>query len=332
VTAFVAIATATGLLVSTALLVAVVVFLWWLDRYDREPLVLVTSVFAWGAAVAPVMSVMSFSAATAMIDRPLGTIAAAAVEELVKAFAVVMVARYSAEFDSPTDGLVYGTAAGLGFACTENLLIVLGGVPSGPESLIPTLVLQRTLFSAGVHGLASGIVGGFVGLAQLSRGALTKIAWTLAGLLIGTAFHGGWNAALLSTVSGRGERWPVWAAMPVLYGVYVVVFCLFLRWEHGVLRDQLEQEASLQLVPPWVVDVIPFYRRRIRSEWWPRRAERVVLSRLLTRLAFRRYQTSRLPEDEAGLASLEVVQLRGRVRRMLEPAAPSPDDGNVNHL
>jgi RsiW-degrading membrane proteinase PrsW (M82 family) len=331
VTAFVAIATATGLLVSTALLVAVVVLLWWLDRYDREPLVLVASVFAWGAAVAPLMSVMSVSAA-AMLDRPLGTVAAAAVEELFKAFAVVMVARYSAEFDSPTDGLVYGTAAGLGFACTENLLIVLGGVPSGLDSLIPTLVVQRTLFSAGVHGLASGIVGGFVGLAHLSRGTLAKVTWTLAGLLIGTAFHGGWNAALLSTVSGSGERWPVWAAMPVLYGLYVVAFCLFLRWEHGILRDQLGQEASLRLVPAWVVDVIPFYRRRIRSEWWPRRAERVVLSRLLTRLAFRRYQTSRLPEDEAGLASLEVVQLRGRVRRMLEPAAPSLDDGNVNHL
>jgi len=57
-----------------------------------------------------------------------------------------------------------------------------------------------------------------------------------------------------------------------------------------------------------------------------------VLSRLLTRLAFRRYQASRLPEGEAALATLEVLRLRGRVRRMLEPEARTPDDTDVNPL
>jgi hypothetical protein len=118
--------------------------------------------------------------------------------------------------------------------------------------------------------------------------------------------------------------------MPVLYGCYLGAFWLLLQWEHGILRDQLEQEASLKLVPPWVPEVTPFYRRRIRADWWPRRSERVVLSRLLTKLAFRRFQTSRLPDDEAALASLEVVRLRGRVRRMLEPERAGPDDDNVN--
>ncbi len=330
-TALTVIAMAIGLLVSAVLLVVVVTFVWWLDRYDREPLLLVASVFIWGGVVAPVLSVTSLSAATAMLDRPLGTLAGAALEELLKAAAVVLVARYSAEFDSPTDGLVYGTAAGLGFATVENLLVVVAGATAGHDSGILAWVLQRTLFSAGVHGLASGVVGGFVGLAHLSRSGSTKVVWTVGGLTLGTALHGGWNVAL-STVSAGGERWPVLAAIPVLYGLYLGAFLLFLRWEHRILRDQLEQEASLRLIPSWVLDVTPFYRRRVRSDWWPRRAERVVLSRLLTRLAFRRYQTSRLPEDEAALASLEVVRLRGRVRRMLEPDAAALDEGNVNAL
>ena len=324
-------AAATGILVSAGLLVAVVTFVWWLDRYDREPLPLVVAVFAWGGFVAPLLSVTSLAAATSLLDRPVGLVAGAAVEELLKALAVVLVVRYSTEFDSPTDGLVYGTAAGLGFATVENLMVVIAGAPAVREAGILTWVLERTLFSAGVHGLATGVVGGFLGIAHLSRGALTKLGVAACGLLAGTGLHIAWNLAL-SAASGRAARWPALAAMPVLYAVYLGAFWLFLRWEHRILRTELEQEASLRLVPPWVVDVIPFYRRRIRSEWWPRRAERVVLSRLLTRLAFRRHQISRVPEADAALASLEVVRLRGRVRRMLEPEAPSPDDAIVNPL
>jgi hypothetical protein len=119
-----------------------------------------------------------------------------------------------------------------------------------------TLVLQRTLVSAGVHALASGVVGGFVGLAHMSRGAVTKVAWTVAGLVIGTALHGGWSVAL-STVAGVGGRWPVLAAMPVLYALYLGALWLFLRWEHGVLHEQLVEEANLGLVPPWVLARCP---------------------------------------------------------------------------
>jgi hypothetical protein len=197
----------------------------------------------------------------------------------------------------------------LGFATVENLLVVIGGAPAVPDSHILVWVVQRTLFSAGVHGLATGVVGGFLGMAHLARGMLSKAAVAACGLIVGTGLHFAWNVALW-TASGTGRQWPVLAAMPVLYGVYLGAFWLFLRWEHRILLEQLEQEASLRLVPAWVVDVIPFYRRRIRSEWWPRRTERVVLSRLLTRLAFRSYQTSRLPEDEATVASLEVVTPR----------------------
>jgi RsiW-degrading membrane proteinase PrsW (M82 family) len=331
VTALALLAAAIGLLVSTALLIAVVTFVWWLDRYDREPLLLVAAVFAWGGVVAPLLSVTSLAAATSALDRPIGLAAGAVVEELLKALAVVLVVRYSAEFDSPTDGLVYGTAAGLGFATVENLMVVIAGAPAVSGAGILAWVLQRTLFSAGVHGLATGVVGGFLGIAHLSRGALKKVGVAAGGLVAGTGLHAAWNL-VLSAASGSTTRWWALAAMPVLYAVYLGAFWLFLRWEHQILRAELEHEAGLRLVPPWVVDVIPFYSRRIRSEWWPRRAERVVLSRLLTRLAFRRYLASRVPEHEAAQASLEVVRLRGRVRRMLEPELESPDEANVNAL
>lgn len=317
--------------VSTALLVLVVALVWWLDRYDREPLQLVVGVFVWGAAVAPLLGLAGATVVGSVLRHPIeAVLASAALEEALKAAAVVLVARYSADFDTPTDGLVYGTAAGLGFAAAENILhLAAGAVPLSAAGVLG-VVLQRTLLAAGVHGLASGVVGGFVGVAYLSRGAAARAGWTLCGLAVGTALHGGWNLA----VADAADRmwWPMMVSLPVLYLLYLGAFAAILRWEHTILRAQLQDEATLRLVPPWVPEVIPFYRRRVRSDWWPRRSERAVLSRLLTRLAFRKYQTSRLPAAEAAIASWEIVHLRTRVRRMLGPTVQPPDEENVKPL
>jgi RsiW-degrading membrane proteinase PrsW (M82 family) len=323
-----------SLLISTVLLVAVVVFVWWLDRYDREPLQLVAGVFVWGAGAAPLLAAASGSMIASTLGHPgTGTFLGAGLEELFKAIAVVLVARYSADFDTPTDGLVYGTAAGLGFAAVENVVYTVAAASTldGPGLLLG-MVAGRTLCTAGVHALASGVVGGLIGVAYLSSHRLARLGWAIFGLGAGTLLHGAWNLAFARAEAGELLQWPLLAVLPVLYCLYLAAFICFLRWEHRVLRVELEEEASLKLVPPWVPEVIPFYRRRIRSDWWPRRAERVVLSRLLTRLAFRKFQTARLPESEASVAALEIVRLRTRVRRMLAPAAVSPDEEIVKPL
>ena len=40
---------------------------------------------------------------------------------------VLLVVAFSSKFDNPTDGVVYGTAAGLGFAVTENVIYGIAG-------------------------------------------------------------------------------------------------------------------------------------------------------------------------------------------------------------
>lgn len=330
----IAVATASmSLLVSTALLVVVVVFVWWLDRYDREPVQLVAGVFVWGAGAAPLLAAGSGSVIAAIVGHPVAsTFLVAGLEELFKSVAVVLVARYSAELDTPTDGMVYGTAAGLGFAAVENVLYTLAGAGTLASPELLAVVAGRTLWTAGVHGLASGVVGGLIGVAYLSRSRLARLGWGVFGLAAGTLLHGTWNLVLARSEADPVRYWTPLAVLPVLYALYLVAFTCFLRWEHRVLRVELEEEARLRVVPPWVPEVIPFYRRRIRSDWWPRRAERAVLSRLLTRLAFRKFQTARLPESEASVAALEIVRLRTRVRRMLAPAAVSPDEEFVKPL
>ena len=312
-----------ALLVSTLLLVAVVAAVWWFDRYDREPLHLVVGVFLWGALAAPVIAVFGSSALAAGSGSDPIVMAVwigPLVEEVAKAFGVILVVLLSKEFDNPTDGLVYGTAAGLGFAATENLVYTLAGVGESAIGGTLLLVFIRTALAAGIHALSSATFGGFLGFAYLSRNRGERLTWLIVGLVGAVAIHAGWNFMLLQMESSDGAvpvaRWFV--VVPTLYAFYFLGFVGFLRSEQRILGVELAEEVELDVVPAWVVEVIPYYRRRIRSDWWPSRSERTVLARLLTRLAFRKHAVRRLPDEESQLAGLEVVRLRQQIRAKLQ--------------
>jgi RsiW-degrading membrane proteinase PrsW (M82 family) len=323
-----------ALAVSAAILLTVVALVWWIDRYDREPIHLVAMVFLWGASAAPLASVTAFP----LIDGLVGGIEATPdfallavgfltplIEEASKALGVVLVVLFSSKFDNPTDGVVYGTAAGLGFAVTENVIYGIGaGFNLSGAVGVVTLVVGRTLLSAGVHAVCSSIFGGFLGYAVLAGRIASRVAWTVGGLLIAVSLHGAWNLALVwFGPVGEGGTPRLWlAVLPGLYLLYVATLTLFLLSEHRILKRQLADEVEIGTVPSWVEDVIPYYRRRVRSNWWPARSERTVIARLLTRVAFRKHAIQRLSPSEAAIASLEVVKLRQRLREILDPEEP----------
>jgi RsiW-degrading membrane proteinase PrsW (M82 family) len=320
--------------VSATFLLIVVALVWWIDRYDREPIHLVVMVFLWGASAAPLAAVMSFpllepmyrqlslSESTAWLSIGFFT---PLIEELAKGVGVLLVVVFSSKFDNPTDGVVYGTAVGLGFAVTEN---VMYGISSASHMSnfggVLVLVGGRTLLSAGVHALSSATLGGFLGHAVLSGKWGGKLTWALTGLISAIVLHGSWNVGLVMWGPVGEDGTPrLWlTSLPFLYLVYVVVLGFFLHSEHRILKRQLNDEVALGLVPSWVVEVIPFYRRRVRSNWWPSRNERTVIARLLTRMAFRKQALENMSPGEAAIASLEVVKLRQRLREILDPEEP----------
>lgn len=325
-----------SLAVSAAILLIVVALVWWVDRYDREPLHLVVMVFLWGASAAPLISVTSFGVIGRLLNGFEETTTGAMIsiglvtpmiEELSKAVAVVLVVFFSSKFDNPTDGVVYGTAVGLGFAVSENVLYgISAGVQLHSGAGILVLVGGRTLLSAGVHAVSSAAFGGFLGHAVMSGNLTAKTMWAATGLLAAVFLHGSWNLSLLwfGPVGEDGAPRLWLAALPILYLVYIMALALVLHSEHRILRRQLGDEVEMGLVPSWVLDVIPFYRRRIRANWWPSRSERTVIARLLTRVAFRKHAIRNLPPGEAAIASLEVVKLRQRLREILDPEDPEP--------
>lgn len=320
-----------SLVVSSVFLLLVVLMIWFTDRYDREPLHMVAAVFLWGAAVAPTAAILFLRGvgwawrAVGANSLPLDSVSFSGplVEEFAKAAGVVLVVLLTRNFDNPTDGIVYGTAVGLGFAVTENWLYGLGRHGTPPFDIHGLVVLSvgRTLFSAGVHAVSSAIFGASLGLALFSRRWILRLTWTMAGLIAATAMHGAWNATLVLVgpfKAGGGLRsWLL--VVPAVYAVYLLVLMAFLRSEQTILKRQLAEEVSLKLAPHWVLDVIPYYRRRVRGDWWPNRAERTVIARLLTRVAYRKHALQHLPTSEAAIASLEVVRLRQRLRSILTP-------------
>ncbi len=323
-----------ALAVSAAILLVVVALVWWVDRYDREPIHLVAMVFLWGASAAPLTVILAYP----IIVRLLRTIEVSAdsgliglglvtpfLEEITKAAGVLLVVVFSNKFDNPTDGVVYGTASGLGFAVTENVVYGIGG-GAGAETTLGILILVggRTLLSAGVHAICSATFGGFIGYANLCGRRLSKAAWILGGLILATTIHGAWNMSLVrfGPVGEGGGPKPWLATLGVLYLAYPIALALFLSSEHRILKRELASEVELETVPGWVLDVIPYYRKRVRGNWWPSRSERTVISRLLTRMAFRKHALRRLPPGDAAIASLEVVRLRQRLREIFDPEEP----------
>jgi len=151
------------------------------DRYEPEPLGWVVKVFLVGA-------IMVIPAALIETPFPSGLLTAVfvapIVEEALKFAAVYFTVYRDEEFDEPMDGIVYASAAALGFAMLENVMYVIeGGVAVG---------IVRAVVSVPAHALFSSIWGYSLGIARFrhEKDRPFLIAIGLAGAI---AFHGIFN-------------------------------------------------------------------------------------------------------------------------------------------
>ena len=86
-------------------------------------------------------------------------------EETVKISIIAAVALRARDFDEPMDGVVYGTAVGLGFAAVENLLYVAS------DTHWAAVALLRAVLSVPFHGALGAIAGAYIARARFG-GAL----------------------------------------------------------------------------------------------------------------------------------------------------------------
>jgi RsiW-degrading membrane proteinase PrsW (M82 family) len=178
-----------------------VLFIWWLDRYEKEPLWLLALAFLWGAVPAAIISVLL----ELFFDIPImavggegliGTLASVSinaplVEESAKGIALIgLVLVFHREFDDVLDGIIYGAMIGFGFAFTENLaayflpILTTEGLGAGMSN-----ILLRTIVFGFNHAFWTGITGAAVGYARLCPDWGRRILVPVGGWMLAVMLH-----------------------------------------------------------------------------------------------------------------------------------------------
>lgn len=192
----------------------------WSDkRREPWPLTLLTFAFGGVAYVATTYLIVRAAAWTGIDDGASASVGHAStmlflfgfvapVREASKVCATWPAFR-SKYFDEPIDGVVYSTAAALGFACVENAL-VLRAHPFG------WIWIVRTLMALPAHVFFAAAWGYTLGRAKRNKspGAIFPIAWMLATICHGVYIH---------LVYGRGPSALV-GTIPLLLTMAVATF------------------------------------------------------------------------------------------------------------
>lgn len=269
--------------------------IWWLDRYEKEPLPLLLAAFLWGSLPAVAIAFVTGQ----LLALPLGTTPlgpglgaggmAPLIEEPVKAFALVglfLLAR--GEIDGPLDGIVYGALIGFGFSMSENLLFFL----AYPDDLSALFWVRGVLFGFN-HALFTGIVGLALGAARFARPrtAALAVVFALAGAVALHALH---NYAADRRLPGLALSWLVQSS-----GVLAVLGVAALSWRHEAtwIARELGEEIALGVIDARDYHIAASASRRARAQLQallaggPARFRRVrVLHHLMTELAFCKHQ------------------------------------------
>jgi RsiW-degrading membrane proteinase PrsW (M82 family) len=189
----------TDLILAGVLLALIPALIWMVffyiqDRLEPEPKGYILGVFLLGAILAAAVGIplvdtffrVSNWIYTDTAATILGSILVVGfVQEFLKFAAVRYTIYQSAEFDEATDGVIYATAAGLGYATVLNIQFVIanGGVALG-SSVIRMVVVALAQASF------AGITGYFLGRAKFEKKAWW---WMPAGLTLAAVVNGLFN-------------------------------------------------------------------------------------------------------------------------------------------
>lgn len=233
-------------------------FIYWLDRYEKEPRWLLLLTFFWGGFVAIIgaliVSIIFEVGFYAILqDETLvsiagGSITAPVVEEFWKGLAILIVFfMFRKEFDSILDGIIYGAIAGLGFAATENVLYFMGQYAEGGWGAMFTNFALRVGVFAWGHPFYTAFTGLGFAVARMNKNTLIKIAAPIIGYFLAVFAHTFHNTSLLF-VQGLGSlaliillEWGGW----LLFLGFII---WMIRHEQGLLKKHLREEVSAGLI------------------------------------------------------------------------------------
>ncbi len=291
---------------------------YWFDRYEKEPKILLGAVFFWGVIIAAggafiintVFGIGIFLATNSEVAAELGTVSIIApiVEEFLKGLAVAIVfLLFRKEFDSILDGIIYAGIAALGFAATENTFYIYshGYEESGWAGLF-IVAFIRIILVGWQHPFYTAFIGIGFALARTNRNMLIKFIAPLAGygLAVTThAFHntfGGVIGGLEGLAAGTILDWIGWTIM-LVFIVWII------NHERNILKKHLQEEVTYGLITnaqyqkalsPWTLTTAGLSGRSV-SRFFQACGE----------LAHKKDQLARLGDESGNRAIIESIRM-----------------------
>ncbi|SEL99368.1 PrsW family intramembrane metalloprotease [Nonomuraea pusilla] len=251
-----------------------------LDRMEPEPRSNLAFAFAWGAGIAVLVAgvvnslnlhyiIDTAKLSEASARNIAATFGAPVVEETMKGLVLLGLLRFRrAELDGPTDGIIYASMVGLGFAMSENVSYYIAALNSangsGVRDLAVTVVL-RGILSPFAHPLFSSMIGVGVAYAALRNGP-DRVFVVLAGWSGAMVLHGLWNG--LASYGG----------LPGLVTAYLTLLVVLVVLIGVVFRDRRRIVALIQrYLPPYEptklvgeadIHMLSTISRRRRARQW----------------------------------------------------------------
>src|SRR3954452_10688653 len=223
------------------------------------------SISLLGATRAPFLSLLTVSENPLLALALRALFAIAAPEEIAKILVILTVASRREPHSDPMDTVVYGAAAGLGFAAYENLDYLV----QHPD-MWRSLAVLRSVLTVPFHGALGVIAGAYLAIAR-SGTALgahrhhrdwARISTRISILLVPWLLHSGFDFPLLTLqhypyIGGYARLLLECTSMLIGFGSIAFAVRLVRRvGRHHAPRSELSRERLSNLRRMWALLVI----------------------------------------------------------------------------
>jgi protease PrsW len=265
-----------GMVCATLPVPIYIMLLLWVDRYESEPLWMLTTAFLWGAMVAVFIAfilntingeIVKAATQSAQIGENFGAvISAPIVEESSKAFILLVLFLWKRdEFDGIVDGIVYAGMVGLGFAMTENILYYGRAVGGGAGVLTFTWIL-RGMAAPFSHPLFTSMTGIGLGWSRQSDNGFIKVVMPVLGFMFAITLHATWNGtATYGGVAGFFAAY--FLIMGPAFIITLMVIFFSLRREGRIVRQFLYTDYQRGFFDPVDYEKLSSIGGRMGTSW-----------------------------------------------------------------
>lgn len=183
------------LIVSLAPVIAILFYIYFRDKYEKEPIGILLKGFFMGAILVFPCGIFESLIAPLYVSTEVytsalwnGFMVAGLIEESMKLLFVMVLFWTDKNFNEKFDGIVYAVFVSLGFAALENVFYVFdGGMGVG---------IARAFTAVPAHALFGIVMGSYIGLARFDHQRKNRYLWL--AFLYPWLFHGLYDFLLMT--------------------------------------------------------------------------------------------------------------------------------------